>query len=347
MTCKGNTLTIKPRGAVEAFAVIRGENMGESFSLTHSAQGSSSGGARSSDPSEKTTTGQRKVVVDPDTGKQEIIKPENLVGAGRSPETSTTGAAITTPAPKTDGSTDEADVVRKDNETRIKGITASFTVPTAPEVLLLDPDSAIRTEGISDQMDRVWVIDTIRHALSASGFTSDLSVYSTMKKKYPQPKETASAGASGDVPPLNPGGFIVPTSGTFTSPYGQRRGRLHDGVDIAAGLNSPVWAAADGVVNFVHSSCPHTAQDGCGTPPYSGYGNTVAIQHAEGYLTFYAHLGDVFVTNGQQVTQGQKIGGQADSGSSRGIHLHFGVRRNGASVNPATIIKLPGIDQAV
>jgi murein DD-endopeptidase MepM/ murein hydrolase activator NlpD/muramidase (phage lysozyme) len=347
MTCKGNTLTIKPRGAVEAFTVIRGENLGDSFTLSHEAQGSSSGGARSSDPSAKTTTGQRKVKIDPDTGKQEIIKPENLVGAGVSPEASTTGAAVTTPAPSTTGETDAADATRKDNEARIKGLEASFTMRTSADVLTLDPDSAIATEGISPQLDRLWVIDTLTHSLSSSGFSSDFSVYSPMKNKYPEPKEQAGSGFSGEVPPLNPGGFIVPTSGTFTSPYGPRWGRHHDGVDIADSLGAAVWAAADGVVTFTHTSCPYSAKEGCGSPPYSGYGNTVAIQHDEGYLTFYAHLGDVTVSEGDTVTQGQKIGTQADSGSSGGIHLHFGATKDGASINPATIIELPGKGQKV
>lgn len=331
ITSKGNTLTIKPRGAVEAFYVLKGENLGESFTITHSAQGTSSGGARASDPSQRTTTGQRKVKIDPDTGKQEIIKAENLVGAGVSPEQSTTGAAIVTTAPKTTGETDAVDAVRKDNETRVKGIEATFTAPTTPELLTVDPDSAISTEGISEQIDRIWVIESISHSLSSSGFSTTGSIYSPLKNRYPQPAETLQSSGlstvSGEIPNLNPNGFIKPTTGVVTSGFRPPNRPRHSGVDIANNAGTPIWAPADGIVSI-------PAFDG------GGYGNAVFITHGDGYISELGHMSQIKATSGQQVKQGDVVGLMGTTGSSTGNHLHWTVRVNGVAVNPATLVKL-------
>ncbi len=326
MTCKGNTLTIKPRGPIEAFTLIRGENLGDSFTLSHSAQGSSSGGARASDPSNRTTTGQRKIKIDPDTGKQEIIKPENLVGAGVSPEQFTTGAAVAVVAPRTDGATDEQDKVNKDNETRVKGIEAAWSAPTTPELLLVDPDSAIRTEGISTQMDRVWVCENVTHSLSDSGFSSNGAIYSPLKNKYPQPEESATGTTAAGVPPLNPNGLIKPSNGIFTSGFRTALRPNHQGIDLAGQTGDPIWASADGVVEV-----PAFDAD--------GYGNWVIIIHAEGLETFYGHLSEIKVTNGQQVKQGQVIGLEGSTGRSTGPHVHHQVMLNGTPVNPENYYK--------
>lgn len=106
--------------------------------------------------------------------------------------------------------------------------------------------------------------------------------------------------------------FIAPTHGRFSSPFGQRWGSLHAGVDIANNTGTPVVASAGGQViwaNYVN-----------------GYGNTVLLQHTiEGdtYQTLYGHLDKVGVSIGQAVEQGQYIGDMGNTGRSFGSHLHF------------------------
>ncbi|MBB5173311.1 M23 family metallopeptidase [Texcoconibacillus texcoconensis] len=114
--------------------------------------------------------------------------------------------------------------------------------------------------------------------------------------------------------------------GQLTSEYGNRRDPLtgqtsfHSGIDIAASMNTPIYAAADGKV--------------VGAGVEGGYGKTVRINHSETYKTLYAHLNQIHVTVGQEVEQGEKIGGMGTTGRSTGVHLHYEIFRNGVEVDP-------------
>jgi murein DD-endopeptidase MepM/ murein hydrolase activator NlpD len=90
----------------------------------------------------------------------------------------------------------------------------------------------------------------------------------------------------------------------------------HNGIDIAAPMNTPIIAAAGGQVII--------AKGGGGWN--GGYGNYVVIKHNNGTQTLYAHLNRVNVKSGAQVSQGDVIGGMGNSGDSSGVHLHFEVR---------------------
>ena len=111
-------------------------------------------------------------------------------------------------------------------------------------------------------------------------------------------------------------GFIWPADGVFTSGYGWRWGRLHGGIDIAAPIGTPILAAASGVIDYA------TWNDG-------GYGNMIDIRHADGTITRYAHMNELYVKEGQSVSQGQTIGAMGSTGFSTGPHLHFEIRPNG------------------
>ncbi len=124
-------------------------------------------------------------------------------------------------------------------------------------------------------------------------------------------------GGSIDTPP-SAAGLIWPTSGPVTSPYGQRWGRLHAGIDIGAPSGQPIYAANDG-----------TVIGGCG----GGYGNCVLIDHGDGMVTLYAHQTTIYVSSGS-VTRGQQIGTVGCTGSCTGPHLHFETRINGAPYDP-------------
>ena len=121
-------------------------------------------------------------------------------------------------------------------------------------------------------------------------------------------------------------GFIWPADGAFTSGYGWRWGRIHAGIDIAAPVGTPILAAASGVIEYA------TWNDG-------GYGNMIDIRHADGTITRYAHMNELYVKEGQTVSQGQTIGAMGSTGFSTGPHLHFEIRPNGGSaIDPMTFL---------
>jgi murein DD-endopeptidase MepM/ murein hydrolase activator NlpD len=107
--------------------------------------------------------------------------------------------------------------------------------------------------------------------------------------------------------------YIWPAAGTVTSEFGPRWGRMHQGLDIAGPVGTPIVAAADGVV--ISSGWT----DG-------GYGNLVKIQHPSGSVTFYGHNQSLLVKKGESVKQGQAIAKMGSTGRSTGPHLHFEIR---------------------
>lgn len=121
--------------------------------------------------------------------------------------------------------------------------------------------------------------------------------------------------------------FALPlkTSFRFTSGFGRRWGRMHEGVDLAGGHGSPVMVTADGTV--VHAGWEN------------GYGKLVTVRHAFGMETRYGHLSDIHVNVGDKVSRGDRIGDMGNTGRSTGTHLHYEVRVGGNAVNPMTFIK--------
>jgi len=103
---------------------------------------------------------------------------------------------------------------------------------------------------------------------------------------------------------------------------------FHTGLDLGAPLDTPVHAAADGVVLLAAASV-----DGSGK--LVGYGNYVVIDHGDGFLTLYGHLDKLLVQAGQVVKQGQVIGLCGSTGWSTGPHVHFEIRKSGVYVDPA------------
>ena len=111
--------------------------------------------------------------------------------------------------------------------------------------------------------------------------------------------------------------LIWPTQGTISSGYGWRWGKIHQGIDIAAPVGTPVWAAATGIVEFAGWDD-------------SGYGNMLDIRHRDGSITRYAHLNVLFVKQGDTVTQSQVVAAVGSTGNSTGPHLHFEIRPQGS-----------------
>jgi len=116
------------------------------------------------------------------------------------------------------------------------------------------------------------------------------------------------------------GSFIWPVNGPLTSPFGQRWGRLHAGIDISAPEGTPIRAADSGKVVLLGWT--------------GGYGNYTCVQHGGALSTCYAHQVRYGTSMGASVSQGQVIGYVGNTGNSFGAHLHFEVRINGSPVNP-------------
>jgi murein DD-endopeptidase MepM/ murein hydrolase activator NlpD/muramidase (phage lysozyme) len=332
---KGNKLYIQPRTQSKpAFVLEHGDNLGLKFDVTHRATKESSNSEASTN---SYAAGQRNFILDPDTGTQKVINPANPIGKGNnSIDKSSNGSPVQANEPKTTGETDQADRVRREGEVA-SDIEATFTCPTTPEFLLVDPDSAFATLGISTTLDRYWIIRQITHSLSSdNGFETSGTVYSPLKIKQANSTSNTAKSTEG-IPPLNAKGFIKPTTGVLTTAFRPPERPSHEGVDIADSEGVNVWAAADGVVADVENSCV-IGDVGCG----GGYGCLVFIDHADGFQTRYAHLvtGSITVSIGQQVKQGQVIGKMGDTGHSRGPHLHFETRKNGEPQNPERYIKV-------
>lgn len=116
------------------------------------------------------------------------------------------------------------------------------------------------------------------------------------------------------------GDLIWPVRGPVTSPFGQRWGRLHAGLDIAAATGTPIHAAATGRVILM--------------APTGGYGNYTCLKHAGPVSTCYGHQSRFGTSRGASVRQGDVIGYVGNTGHSFGSHLHFEVRIDGRPVDP-------------
>ncbi|MBD2515185.1 peptidoglycan DD-metalloendopeptidase family protein [Nostoc sp. FACHB-973] len=336
---KGSTLYIQPRAIRltqrDQFTLAYGENMGITLDINHQAGGDSTGGARASTPASNHTTGERKFQIDPNTGKLVQTRNENAIGTGKDGAIATTGSATVIPKPKTTGETDQIDATRRESELRIRGIKGSASFPATVESLLITPDTSLLLEGVSTFINRVWVVENVSHDYNLGSFQTSLTFYSPLKNKSPKADiQTTTATTTTTTSPVSQSsGYIIPTTGVYTSPFGMRWGRMHQGVDIANVTGTPIYASAAGTVSFAGTS--------------GGYGLLIKISHPNGDETRYGHNSQLLVSSGGVVAQGQLIAKMGSTGHSTGPHCHFEIRVNGTPINPATKLKLPRVNGRV
>ncbi len=128
-----------------------------------------------------------------------------------------------------------------------------------------------------------------------------------------------------------PFGMPVTAGVRLTSGFGKRRdpfrGRwsMHNGVDYAGPVGTPIATTAEGVVSF--------------SGRMRGYGNVVIIKHSFGYETRYAHLKRSLVRVGDRVTRGDRIALMGSTGRSTGSHLHYEIRIDEDPINPKKFIE--------
>lgn len=117
--------------------------------------------------------------------------------------------------------------------------------------------------------------------------------------------------------------FLKPVQGEVTSEFDSSK--LHFGIDLAARADSKIFAAEDGFVLFRGYSKEN--------------GNTIMIQHANGYKTWYKHNSSILVQLGQEVAKGDEIAVIGNTGeNSTGPHLHFELWRDSKVIDPASRI---------
>ncbi|MGB5864338.1 MAG: M23 family metallopeptidase [Sulfitobacter sp.] len=220
-------------------------------------------------------------------------------------------------------------VMQEQNDAIFRQLEEAMTVSVAPL------DRMFRAAGMpTDRM-----LDTVRRGYSGQGGPLTPLTFTTRGDR--PTADTLRANrllnqmdrlnlyrlAASKAPFANP----VKDSFRFTSQFGFRRDpktggrRMHQGVDFAAGMGTPLYATADGVVTHA----------GWG----SGYGRLVKIQHEFGIETRYAHMSKMRVKVGQRVSRGDRIGDMGASGRVTGVHLHYEVRVGGKAVNPMIYIK--------
>jgi murein DD-endopeptidase MepM/ murein hydrolase activator NlpD len=127
---------------------------------------------------------------------------------------------------------------------------------------------------------------------------------------------------------------VLPVQGArISSGFGYRWGTLHAGIDFAAPLGTPEYAAADGVVVRAGAA--------------SGFGLAVYVQHENGDVTVYGHMQEILVAEGQTVRAGDTIALLGNQGQSTGPHLHFEVHVggiDGQKIDPLPWLRERGVE---
>ncbi|WP_127498729.1 M23 family metallopeptidase [Actinoplanes solisilvae] len=127
-------------------------------------------------------------------------------------------------------------------------------------------------------------------------------------------------------------GYTLPVPESVGSGFRTASRPSHQGVDLISAKQTPIAAAASGVVSMVKCDEDHRGRHTCNVDGYPGKGGCgwmVEIQHAGNVMTRYCHMVTrPFVREGQEVTAGEIIGRVGSSGNSSGPHLHFEVHRN-------------------
>ncbi len=217
----------------------------------------------------------------------------------------------------------QAEVVRERNDRIFTQLEDAMTISVKPL------DKMFSAAGLSSDS----LISQVRRGYAGQGGPLTPLSYSTMGQE-PDADTLRANGILNNLDRLNlyriaaqkaPFALPVKSAFRFTSPFGMRWGRMHNGTDFAASHGTPIYATADGVI--------YSAGWG------QGYGKLVKIQHAFGIETRYAHMSKILVKVGQRVSRGQQIGAMGNTGRSTGTHLHYEVRVGGNAVNPMTYIK--------
>lgn len=192
-------------------------------------------------------------------------------------------------------------------------VSKGDTIQSVSKKYGADIEEVIQFNNIGD--DQKLVLGTVIIIPDAEGSLT----LAEQRKKDEEDKKSSKTQSKSKKGTLSTKITTTSSAGYFSRPVagGVRTQGIHghNGIDIAAPLNTPILAAASGRVVV--------AKDGGWN---GGYGSYVVIQHDNGMQTLYAHLNRVDVNVGSTISKGQTIGAMGTTGRSTGIHLHFEVR---------------------
>jgi len=130
-------------------------------------------------------------------------------------------------------------------------------------------------------------------------------------------------------------GRLVSPYGSVGDPFARGEKTMHHGVDVVAGIGTPIYAPADGVV--IVATDLHEEK--------SAYGKVVIIETDGKLRILLAHLDSYFVKPGQRISRGARIATVGNTGRSTGPHVHIETFAAGERVDPATVLPLPESQQ--
>jgi murein DD-endopeptidase MepM/ murein hydrolase activator NlpD len=141
----------------------------------------------------------------------------------------------------------------------------------------------------------------------------------------PKPVRRPPLGAP-NPPPRSSGKFLWPLEGKILSSYGSKGSGVHnDGINIESPSGTIVRAAENGVVAYSGNEL-------------RGFGRLLLIRHSGGWVTAYAHLGQVMVSRGDTVERGQAIAKVGRTGNVSRPQLHFEIRKGTRAVDPRKLL---------
>lgn len=166
----------------------------------------------------------------------------------------------------------------------------------------------------------------------AAQFTLAIPGEDTPRQVEPPPGASVPTGAAEPPAPPLPaapafaGRFSWPVDGRIVSRFGPKPGGLfNDGINIAAPMNTPIRAAAPGVVAYVGNRL-------------SAFGNLLLIKHGDGWVTAYAHCADILVKRGDTIAAGEIVARVGRSGAIPSPQLHFEIRQGRKAVDPLGLL---------
>ena len=175
-------------------------------------------------------------------------------------------------------------------------------------------DALVRENGISD-ISRIEVGQRLTIPGSGEGAASG-------GRGAPAPRHFLGSGEGAASGAGAVEEFTWPVRGKVIAIFGTRwRGRVNKGIDIQSRPGVEVRATRSGKVGFVHEGLP-------------GFGKTIILEHAEGFASVYAYVGEILVRQGEWVAQRQVIARVGETGRTKVPALHFEIRRNQKAQNP-------------
>lgn len=202
---------------------------------------------------------------------------------------------------------------------------ASFNLSNGSSNISVDQINGVGLVGAAlglikatDGIVNYGVVPTIEHTEDSIRIVLDPSVIPGLADAFAPANPTQLTTTEGQRPDGTR--VVFPTSGTLTSTFGQRWGAMHEGIDVANPIGTPIVSVMDGTV--------------ISAGPAQGFGNWVRVQHDDGSISVYGHMqaSSILVQVGQRVSAGEQIAAIGNEGQSTGPHLHFEIRPDG--VNP-------------